>query len=69
MKILKLVLLVVGIALIAIGLYNVFVPQEILDIGPVQVNAKEGLSNQNLGMIGIGVFALIAGAMIKNRKS
>jgi hypothetical protein len=67
MKILKTVLLIVGVVLIVFGLYNAFVPQEVVDIGPLEVNAKEGLSNQTLGMIGIGVLALIAGALIKNR--
>lgn len=68
MKILKIVLLIVGVVLIVFGLYNAFVPQQVLDIGPLEVNAKEGLTNQTLGMIGIGVLALIAGAMLKNRR-
>jgi hypothetical protein len=68
MKILKVVLLIVGVVLIVLGLYNAFVPQEILDIGPLEINAKEGLTNQTLGMIGIGVLALIAGALLKNRR-
>ncbi|TXD69867.1 hypothetical protein [Aequorivita lipolytica] len=68
MKILKIVLLIVGVVLIIFGLYNAFVPQQVLDIGPLEVNAKEGLSNQSLGMIGIGVLALIAGALLKNRR-
>ena len=67
MKILKIVLLIVGVVLIIFGLYNAFVPQQVLDIGPLEMNAKEGLSNQTLGMIGIGVLALIAGALLKNR--
>ncbi len=67
MKILKTVLLIVGVILIIFGLYNAFVPQQVLDIGPLEVNAKEGLTNQTLGMIGIGVLALIAGALLKNR--
>ena len=68
MKILKTVLLIVGVVLIIFGLYNAFVPQQVLDIGPLEVNAKEGLTNQTLGMIGIGVLALIAGALLKNRR-
>jgi hypothetical protein len=67
MKILKTALLVVGIVLIAFGLYNAFVPQEVLDIGPLEVSAKEGLSNQTLGMIGLGVLALLAAVFTKNR--
>jgi uncharacterized membrane protein YobD (UPF0266 family) len=68
MKILKIVLLIVGVVLIIFGLYNAFVPQQVLDIGPLEVNAKEGLSNQSLGMIGIGVLALLAGALLNNRR-
>ena len=67
MKILRTVLIIVGIVLIGFGLYNAFVPQEVLDIGPLEVDAKEGMSNQTLAMIGLGVVALIAGAFIKNR--
>jgi uncharacterized membrane protein YobD (UPF0266 family) len=68
MKILKIVLLIVGVVLIIFGLYNAFVPQQVLNIGPLEVNAKEGLTNQTLGMIGLGVLALIAGTLIKNRR-
>ncbi|WP_151893570.1 hypothetical protein [Patiriisocius marinistellae] len=68
MKVLKTVLMIVGIVLIAFGLYNAFVPQEVLDIGPLEVNAKEDLSNQTLGMIGLGIVALVAGAFLKDRK-
>ncbi|HBY68724.1 MAG: hypothetical protein CMC07_08115 [Flavobacteriaceae bacterium] len=67
MKILKVILIVVGIVLIAVGLYNAFVPQELVDVGPLEVSAKEGLNNQTLGMIGLGVLALIAGTFIKQR--
>ncbi|OAB79571.1 hypothetical protein [Cochleicola gelatinilyticus] len=68
MKVLKLVLIIAGVVLIVLGLYNAFVPQEVLDIGPLEVSAKEGLSNQTLGMIGLGVLALVAGAYLKNRR-
>lgn len=68
MKILKVVLMIVGVVLVVMGLYNAFVPQEVASIGPLEVNAKEGLSNQTLGMIGIGVFALVAGVLIKERR-
>jgi len=67
MKILKVVLIIVGIGLIAFGLYNAFVPKEVLDIGPLEVNTTEGLNNQTLAMIGLGVLTLVAGAFLKNR--
>ena len=67
MKILKIVLLTVGVVLIIFGLYNAFIKKKVLDIGPLEVNAKDGLSNQTFGMIGIGVLALLAGALLKNR--
>ncbi len=68
MRILKLVLLVVGMILVLVGLYNAFAPQELLEIGPLKMTAKEGLSNQILGMIGIGVLAILAAVFAKNRR-
>ena len=68
MRILKLVLLVVGVILIAVGLYNAFVPRAILDIGFLEVSAKEGVTNQTLGMIGLGVLAILAAVLAKNRR-
>ncbi len=68
MKILKIVLLIAGITLILLGLYQALIPQTILELGPLEVNAKEGITNQTLGMIGIGVLALIAGFLLKNRR-
>ncbi|RFN58632.1 hypothetical protein [Marixanthomonas ophiurae] len=68
MKVLKLILIVVGILLIVFGLYNAFVPQEVVDIGPLEVSAKEGLNNQTLAMIALGVLALLAGVFVKNRR-
>ncbi|MAT89811.1 MAG: hypothetical protein CMC35_03880 [Flavobacteriaceae bacterium] len=67
MKILKTVLVIVGLILVAIGLYNAFVPQQVVDIGPLEVSAKEGLSNQTIAMIALGVLALIAGAFMRPR--
>lgn len=68
MKILSLVLVIVGIVLIVFGFYNAFVPQEVLDIGPLEVNAKDGLNNQSLAMIGLGVLALVAGAYLSKKR-
>lgn len=68
MKILKIVLLFAGVVLIAFGLYQAFVPQTVVALGPLEVNANEGITNQTLGMIGIGVLALFAGALLKYRR-
>ncbi|WP_347373119.1 hypothetical protein [Aequorivita sp. Q41] len=65
MKILKVVLLIVGIALIVYGFYSAFMPQKIPNEEVFVV--VEGLTNQTLGMIGIGILALIAGVLLKNR--
>lgn len=67
MKILKIALLIVGVALVLLGLYQAFFPETVFSFGPLEVTKQEGLSNQTLGMIGIGVLALIGGAFIKNR--
>ena len=65
MRILKLILLVVGIILIASGLYNIFAPQELLTFGPIEVSSKEELDNQTLGMLGLGVLAILAAVFAK----
>ncbi|MFT4848527.1 MAG: uncharacterized membrane protein YobD (UPF0266 family) [Sediminicola sp.] len=68
MKILKLVLVIVGIVLIVFGLYNTFMPQEVLTIGTFVVSIEKDVTNQSLGMIGIGVLALLAAVLAKNRR-
>ena len=65
MRILKLILLVLGIILIASGLYNIIVPQEVLSVGPIKVSSREGLDNQTLGMMGLGVLAILAAVFAK----
>lgn len=68
MKILKIVLLLAGVIFILLGLYQAFVPQTVVSLGPLEVNAKEGITNQTVGMIGIGALSLIAGFLLKNRR-
>lgn len=68
MRILKIVLVLVGIVLILFGVYTAFVPQTVVEIGPVEVNANEGMQNQTLGMIGLGVLALLAAVFAKKRR-
>jgi|26BtaG_2_1085354.scaffolds.fasta_scaffold00020_50 disulfide bond formation protein DsbB len=67
MKILKIVLLIAGVVLIGMGLYQAFFPETVVSLGPLEVNKTEGLSSQTLGMIGIGVLALLGGSFIKQR--
>lgn len=67
MKILKIVLLIVGVVFIFLGIYQAFVPKEVLDIGRSGVTEKEGLNNQTLGMIGLGVVALVATSFLGKR--
>lgn len=68
MKILSLVLIVGGIALIASGLYNAFVPQEVLDIEIIELTATEGFDNQSLAMVCLGVIAFVAGAFLTKKR-
>ena len=67
MRILKLVLMVVGIVLIVFGLYTAFIPHDIVSIGTFEVSTRNGLNNQTLGMIGLGVLSLLAAVFAKNR--
>lgn len=67
MNILKIVLLIAGVVLVGMGLYQAFFPETVVSLGPLEVNKTEGLSNQTLGMIGIGILALLGGAFIKKR--
>lgn len=67
MKALKIILIVAGIALIAVALYNSFMPEPIFKLGPIEVDKKEGLTCQNMWMLGIGVIALLAGSFIREK--
>lgn len=67
MKVLQLILVIVGVLLVGFGLYNAFVPQEVLDVGPLEVSAKEGLNTQTIAMIAIGVIALLAAGFLKRK--
>ncbi|HLV93518.1 MAG TPA: hypothetical protein VKX34_10385 [Aequorivita sp.] len=69
MKILKVALLIGGVALVVMGLNQAFFPETDVSVGvdSLEVNKTEGLNSQTLGMIGIGVLALLGGAFIKKR--
>lgn len=67
MKALKTILIIVGIGLIALGLFQAFVPETVFKLGPLEVEEQEGLSNQTIVIMGLGVVSLIIGAIIKNK--
>lgn len=67
MKALKTILMIVGIGLIVLGLVQAFVPETVFKLGPLEVEEQEGLSNQTLVIIGLGVLSLIVGGVIKNK--
>lgn len=67
MKALKTILIIVGVALVIVALYNSFAPEPIFKLGPIEVDKKEGLTGQNLWMLAGGVVALLAGAFIQNK--
>ena len=67
MKILKIVLLIAGVILIGMGLYQAFFPETVVSLGHLEVIKTEGLSSKTVGMIGIGVLALLGGSFIKQR--
>ncbi len=68
MKILKFVLVILGVGLVLVGLYNAFMPQEVLSIGSLELSLEQGLTNQSTGMIGLGALALSAAFFAKNRR-
>ena len=67
MKNIALLLVILGIILVGYGLYNAIVPQEVLNLGPLEVTAKEGMSTNMLLVIALGIVALFAGAYLKKK--
>jgi hypothetical protein len=67
MKNIALLLVIVGIVLVGFGLYNAIVPQEVLNVGPLEVSAKEGMSTNTIVTIALGLVALFAGGYLKRR--
>ena len=64
MKILRFVLVVGGIALIGYSIYSTF------DVSKTESMVWTGgkISNQLIGMLGIGILAILAGAFMKRRR-
>jgi len=67
MKVLKAVLFIAGILLISFGLYAVFYPEPALEAAPVRIETDSRFDNQVLGMVGIGILAILATVLIKKK--
>lgn len=65
---LKIILLVVGLALIGFGLYTFLTPETVFEAGPISVKAKNNnIDIQSIVIIGIGVLALIGATFSKKK--
>ena len=67
MKILRLILIITGLALLIGGFYSVFISEGPLQIGNTTIVDESG--NQSFGMIGLGLIAIIAGFFMRRRRS
>lgn len=65
---LKIILLVIGVAFVGFGLYNVFTPEKVFEAGPFSVNAQsDSIDIQNIVIMGIGILALVAALFSKKK--
>lgn len=55
----RIITLITGLVLIALGLYQAFVPQEVVGIGEMSITAKEGFTGESIAFILAGVVAFI----------
>lgn len=68
MKILRIVLILAGLATLVLGVYSRFIIE-----GPLVFNgepwfSQEGYENQAMGMIGLGILAILAGLFMRRRR-
>lgn len=63
---LKIALLVVGLVLMAYGLYTFFFPHISLDTGAEKVNPQAD-DAQSFAMIGLGILSFLAGIAFRKR--
>ena len=67
-KSLKTLLIVVGIALIAYGLYTMFSPDAVIDAGPISIEASDNsVSTQTIVVLVLGALALAAALFAKKK--
>lgn len=63
---LKIVLIVVGFALVGYGLYTLMTPEVLMEAGPLKIEAQ-GDKTQSYAMIILGVLALAGGVAFGKR--
>ncbi|CAM4225600.1 hypothetical protein [Gillisia limnaea] len=63
---LKIVLLVVGVALVGYGLYTLITPEVLMEAGPLKIEAQ-GDKTQSYAMIALGILALVGGVAFGKR--
>ena len=63
---LKIVLLVVGVALVGYGVYTLITPEVLMEAGPLKIEAQ-GDKTQSYAMIGLGILALVGGVAFRKR--
>lgn len=62
----KIILFVIGLALIGFGLYTILTPDTVFEVGALSVKAKSNaIDTQSIVIIGLGVLALIGAAFSK----
>ncbi len=65
-NVLKFVLLIIGVGLIAYGVYNLVTPEFSINAGPLQVEAH-GDNTQSYAMIVFGILSLVGGLAFNKR--
>ena len=65
MKTLKIILMVIGVAVLAYGLYTMITPEVSVDLGVVDVQAQD--NKDSYITMGIGLIVLLIGAFMKGK--
>lgn len=64
-KIIKMVLLVIGVVLVGYGVYTLIAPEASVSIGPLSMEAQDNTNSYIT--LAIGVVAIIGGAFASNK--
>ncbi|WP_299676041.1 hypothetical protein [uncultured Dokdonia sp.] len=65
-KTIKLIIIIVGIVLLAYGVYTLIVPEASVSLGPLSIQAQDN-TNAYIA-IGIGLITLFVGTFVNNIK-